>query len=347
MSLNFFFHSTNSIYFLQVSLQSAFLSADKNGNEKMWKYIVKRLLLIFVVLFGVTLVTFSAMHFAPGDPAELIALARYGSDLSSEQIEAVRAMEKLESSVCIQYLKWMDQLLHLDFGKSLISGDDILTEILIRLPATVKLAFSSLCISLLIALPAGILGALHKNTFLGHACVFGSLLGVSIPNFWLGVLFIWLFSLTLGFFPSFGYGGIEHLALPALTLGTSMAAVTTRLTRASMLEALDKEYIITARAKGLDERTVILKHALKNALLPVATFSGMQLGYLLGGAVVVETVFSWPGIGKLLVDSIFARDFSMVQGCVIFIAVLFSLSNLAVDLLYAFLDPRIRYEKHN
>lgn len=147
--------------------------------------------------------------------------------------------------------------------------------------------------------------------------------------------------------PSFGYGSLKHFVLPALTLGTSMAAVTARLTRASLLEVMGQEYIVAARARGLDERTVLFRHALKNALLPVVTFAGMQLGYLLGGAVVVETIFSWPGIGKLLVDSIFARDFSMIQGCVLFIAVLFSLSSLAVDLLYAVLDPRIRYDRHD
>lgn len=313
----------------------------------MWNYIAKRLLLISVVIFGVTLVTFSAMYLAPGDPAEVIALARYGQDLSTEQIEAVREAEGLKSPVYIQYLNWLEHVLHLDFGKSLISSDDILEEILLRLPATAELALASLFLSLMIAIPAGILSALKQNTLIDNACVFTSLLGVSIPNFWLGLLLIWLFALTLRMLPSFGYGSLDNLVLPALTLGTSMAAVTTRLTRSSMLDVLKQEYIVAARAKGLDERTILIRHALKNALLPVLTFAGMQLGYLLGGTVIVETIFAWPGIGKLLVDSIFARDFAMVQGCVLFIAVLFSLSNLAVDILYAVLDPRIRYDKHD
>ena len=313
----------------------------------MWNYIAKRLLLISVVIFGVTLVTFSAMYLAPGDPAEVIALARYGQDLSAEQIEAVREAESLNSPVYIQYLNWLEHVLHLDFGKSLISSDDILEEILLRLPATAELALASLFLSLMIAIPAGILSALKQNTFIDNACVFTSLLGVSIPNFWLGLLLIWLFALTLRMLPSFGYGSLDNLVLPALTLGTSMAAVTTRLTRSSMLDVLKQEYIVAARAKGLDERTILIRHALKNALLPVLTFAGMQLGYLLGGTVIVETIFAWPGIGKLLVDSIFARDFAMVQECVLFIAVLFSLSNLAVDILYAVLDPRIRYDKHD
>lgn len=313
----------------------------------MWEYIAKRLAMVFIVIAGVTLVAFSAMYLAPGDPAEVIALARYGEDLSEDQIEILRETEGLDSPVHVQYLIWLGHLLRLDLGKSLVTSEDVLAEILHKLPATAELAIASLLISLLIALPAGILSALRKNTILDSGCMVISLLGVSIPNFWLGLLLIWLFALTLHMLPSFGYGSLKHFVLPALTLGTSMAAVTARLTRASFLEVMGQEYIVAARARGLDERTVLFRHALKNALLPVVTFAGMQFGYLLGGAVVVETIFSWPGIGKLLVDSIFARDFSMIQGCVLFIAVLFSLSSLAVDLLYAVLDPRIRYDRHD
>ncbi len=313
----------------------------------MWKYIAKRLAMVSVVIAGVTLVSFFAMYLAPGDPAELIALERYGQDLNAGQIESVRAAEGLDSPVYIQYFIWMDHLLHLDLGRSFVTSDYVLDEVLLKLPATIELTVAGLLISLLIALPAGILGALWKNTLLDNGCMFVSLIGVSIPNFWLGILLIWLFSLTLHIFPSFGYGSLNHLVLPALTLGTSMSAVTARLTRASLLEVLGQEYILAARARGLDEYTVLFRHALKNAFLPVITFAGMQLGYLFGGAVIVETIFSWPGIGKLLVDSIFARDFSMVQGCVLFIAVLFSLSSLAVDILYALLDPRIRYDRYD
>ena len=313
----------------------------------MWKYIAKRLAMVFVVIAGVTLVSFFAMYLAPGDPAELIALERYGQDLNAGQIESVRAAEGLDAPVYIQYFIWMDHLLHLDLGRSFVTSDNVLDEVLLKLPATIELTVAGLLISLLIALPAGILGALRKNTLLDNGCMFVSLIGVSIPNFWLGILLIWLFSLTLHIFPSFGYGSLNHLVLPALTLGTSMSAVTARLTRASLLEVLGQEYILAARARGLDEYTVLFRHALKNAFLPVITFAGMQLGYLFGGAVIVETIFSWPGIGKLLVDSIFARDFSMVQGCVLFIAVLFSLSSLAVDILYALLDPRIRYDRYD
>jgi peptide/nickel transport system permease protein len=297
------------------------------------------------VVIGVTIVTFSTMHFAPGDPAEIIAVARYGDDLTQEQIDWVRVTEGFDSPVYIQYLIWIKHVSRLDLGRSLVTSHDILEEITIRLPATFKLAVSSLVISLCIAIPAGIISAVRKNTVIDHLCMSAALLGVSIPNFWLGLLLIWLFSLTLHLFPSYGYGGGEHLVLPAITLGTSMAAITTRLTRSSMLDVLNQEYIVTAKAKGLDEKTILLRHALKNAMLPVITFAGLQLGFLLGGAVIVETIFAWPGIGKLLVDSIYARDFAMVQGCVLFIAVLFAFTNLIVDITYAFLDPRIRYEK--
>jgi peptide/nickel transport system permease protein len=225
-----------------------------------------------------------------------------------------------------------------------VTSDNVLEEIITRFPATMLLAFSSLIISLTIAIPAGIIGAIKKNTIIGQLFMTGSLIGVSIPNFWLGLLLIWLFAYTLRLLPSYGYGGFSHLVLPAVTLGTSMAAITTRLTRSSMLDVLNQEYIVTAKAKGLDNRTIILKHALKNAMLPIITFAGMQLGFLLGGSVIVETIFSWPGIGKLLVDSIYARDFSMVQGCVLIIGITFALTNLVVDIAYAFLDPRIRYE---
>ncbi len=313
----------------------------------MWKYVTKRLAMVSLVIAGVTLVSFSAMYLAPGDPAELIALARYGQDLSVDQIQSVRETEGLDAPVYIQYFIWLDHLLHLDLGRSVVTSEDVLAEVLLKLPATAKLAVAGLLISLFIALPAGILSALRKNTLLDSSCMFISLIGISIPNFWLGILLIWLFALTLHILPSFGYGSLKHLVLPALTLGVSMSAVTARLTRASLLEVLDQEYIVAARARGFDEQTILFRHALKNAFLPILTFAGMQFGYLLGGAVIVETIFSWPGIGKLLVDSIFARDFSMVQGCVLFIAVLFSLSNLTVDIMYAVLDPRIRYDNHD
>nr|CBH39678.1 ABC transporter, permease protein [uncultured archaeon] len=312
----------------------------------MLKFIAKRLLLMFVVIVGVTLMAFSIMHFAPGDPAEMIAIARYGmEDVSQEEIERIRAQEGLDAPVYVQYLRWLNHVLHGDLGRSLITGESVLTEFLLRFPATLKLAIASMVVSLLIAIPIGIISATKQYSVIDNVSMVGALIGVSMPNFWLGLLLMLLFSLYLGLLPVCGYGGIKHMILPAITLGTGMAALITRLTRSSMLEVLRQDYITTARAKGLREKVIIYKHALKNALIPVVTVIGLQFGWALEGAVIVETIFAWPGVGKLLVDSIFARDFAMIQGCVLFVAVIFVLVNLMVDISYAYLDPRIRYEK--
>ena len=312
----------------------------------MLKFIAKRLLLMFVVIVGVTLMAFSIMHLAPGDPAEMIAIARYGTDdISQEEIEWIRAQEGLDAPVQIQYLRWLNHVLHGDLGRSLITGESVLTEFSLRFPATLKLAIASMIVSLLIAIPIGIISATKQYSVIDNVSMVGALIGVSMPNFWLGLLLMLLFSLYLGLLPVCGYGDIRHMILPAITLGTGMAAIITRLTRSSMLEVLKQDYITTARAKGLREKVIICKHALKNALIPVVTIIGLQFGWALEGAVIVETIFAWPGVGKLLVDSIFARDFAMIQGCVLFIAVIFVLVNLMVDISYAYLDPRIRYEK--
>jgi peptide/nickel transport system permease protein len=310
----------------------------------MWRYLLKRLCLVGVVVVGVTLITFALMNIAPGDPALVIAEARYGTDLTPEQVEQIRIEEGFDSPIYVQYIRWLEHILRLDLGRSLVTYDPVLDEIMSRLPATLLLAFSSLIFSLIIALPLGVVSAIRKGTWVDHTSMTVALLGVSMPNFWLGLILIWVFAVGLGMLPSFGFGGIEHLILPTITLGASMAAVTTRLMRSSMIEVLNQDYIVAARAKGLDERTVLLRHGLKNALLPVITFAGLQLGFLLGGTVIVESVFGWPGLGKLLVSSVYVKDFPMIQGCVLFIAIMFALVNLMVDLAYAFIDPRIRYE---
>lgn len=301
---------------------------------------------MFIVILGATVITFSLMYFAPGDPAEMIAIGRYGvQDLTPEDIELIRKAEGLDAVALIQYFKWLNHVLHGDLGCSLITGDSVRSEILVRFPATLKLAIASMILSLLIAIPVGIISATKQYSLIDNLSMIGVLIGVSMPNFWLGLLLILLFSLHLGWLPVCGYGDIKHLILPAITLGTSMAALSTRLTRSSMLEVLRQDYIRAARAKGLSERTVIYKHAIKNAFIPIVTVMGLQFGWLLEGTVIVETIFAWPGIGRLLVESIFARDFAMIQGCVIFIAFIFVLVNLVVDLSYVWLDPRIRYEK--
>jgi peptide/nickel transport system permease protein len=213
-----------------------------------------------------------------------------------------------------------------------------------RLPATAMLALAAMLVSLAIAIPVGVLSAVKQYSWIDSISMAGAMLGVSMPNFWLGLLLIMAFSLHFKWFPVYGYESLKHLVLPAVTLGTGIAAVTARLTRSSILEVLKQDYIRTAHAKGLAERTVINKHALKNALIPVTTVVGLQFGSLLEGAVVTEVVFAWPGMGRLLVDSIFARDFPVIQGCVFVIAIIYVLVNMLVDLSYAWLDPKIRYE---
>lgn len=310
----------------------------------MLNYIIRRIGLMVFILLGVSVITFSMMHFVPGDPAEMIAMERYGEEITAEIIDHVRAELGLDQPVYVQYFHWLTKLLQGNLGYSFRTDRPVLDEILSRLPATIQLALGGMLVSLVIAIPVGIISATRQYSVVDNLSMFGALLGVSIPNFWLALLLILFFSVHLGWLPVFGRDGIECLILPALTLGTSMAAITTRLIRSSMIEVLGQDYIRTARAKGLKERIVIYKHALKNALIPVTTIVGLQFAALLEGAVIVEVIFAWPGIGRLLVDSIFTRDFMLIQGCVLFIAAMFVLVNLLVDISYAYLDPRICYE---
>ena len=310
----------------------------------MLTYILRRLGLMVLIMLGVSVITFSMMHLVPGDPAEVIAMERYGEEITAETIERVRAELGLDQPVPVQYFRWLTDVLQGDLGCSFRTDRPVLDEILSRLPATIQLALAGMLVALIIAIPVGIISATRQYSAVDNVSMFGALLGVSMPNFWLGLLLILFFSVHLGWLPVFGRGGIEHLILPALTLGTGMAAITTRLIRSSMLEVLGQDYIRTARSKGLKERVVIYKHALKNALIPVVTIVGLQFAALLEGAVIVEVIFAWPGIGRLLVDSIFARDFMLIQGCILFIAAMFVMVNLLVDISYAYLDPRICYE---
>ncbi|MCL0035222.1 ABC transporter permease [Thermodesulfovibrionales bacterium] len=310
----------------------------------MLTYVIRRMGLMVFILLGVSVITFSMMHFVPGDPAEVIATERYGEEITAETIEHVRRELGLDQPVYVQYARWLINVLQGDLGYSFRTDRPVLDEILTRLPATLQLALAGMLVALIIAIPVGIVSATRQYSAVDNISMFGALLGVSMPNFWLGLLLIMFFSVHLGWLPVFGRGGIEHLILPALTLGTGMAAITTRLIRSSMLEVLKADYIRTARAKGLKEKVVIYKHALKNAMIPVVTIVGLQFASLLEGAVIVEVIFAWPGIGRLLVDSIFARDFMLIQGCILFIAAMFVLVNLLVDISYAYLDPKIRYE---
>lgn len=314
----------------------------------MIKFIGRRLLSLLIVILGVTVLTFGIMHLAPGDQAEMIALARYGQEnLSEESIAAIRAEERLDAALYVQYGRWLQHVIQGDWGTSILTGEPVLEEITVRFPSTLQLAFAALLISIVVAVPAGVFAALRHNTPGDYLAVGLALLGVSMPAFWLGLLLMLLFGLVLGWLPVCGYGSWRHLVLPAVTLGLGLAAVTTRLTRSSMLEVLEQDYIFAARARGLPESRIVAGHALKNAFIPVLTMLGLQAGHLLEGTVVIETVFAWPGLGKLLVDAIFARDFALLQGCVLFFAAVVVVVNLAVDISYLYLDPRIRYESQS
>ncbi len=310
----------------------------------MVKYLLRRFYALLFILLCVSAITFSLMHLVPGDPARVIAEKKYGEEVTAETVELVREEMGLHRPIYLQYFHWLGGALRGDFGTSFRTGRLVGEELRARLPATVELALAAMLVSLLIAIPAGIISAVKQYSLLDNTAMLAAMLGVSLPNFWLGLLLILVFSVQLEWLPVFGRGELKHLVLPALTLGTGMAAVTTRLTRSSILEVLRQDYVRTARAKGLTEMLVTSRHVLKNSFIPVITVIGLQFGALLEGAVVVEVIFAWPGIGRLLYDSIFARDYPVIQGCVFVIAVMYVLVNLLVDISYAWLDPRIRYE---
>ena len=304
------------------------------------------MLQLIPALLIVSVVSFSIIYFAPGDPAETLCTGPDGN-ANPKSVDAFRIKMGLDKPLHTQYLIWLNNVLHGDFGYSYMSGNPVLDHIKRAFGATFKLSVVSLIISLVISIPLGIISAIKQNSPVDVACMVGASLGVSMPNFWLGLLLMLLFGVYLGWLPVAGYGDggdLEHILLPAITLGTGSAAITARLMRSSMLEALGQDYIQTARAKGVSERIVIGKHALKNALIPVVTMIGLNFGYLLNGSIVVETIFGWPGIGRLTIDSINMRDYMMVQGCIVFVAILFVVINLLVDISYRYIDPRIRYE---
>ena len=312
----------------------------------MIDYILKRMLQLIPALLIVSVVSFSIIYFAPGDPAETLCTGPDGN-ANPKSVEEFRIKMGLDKPLHTQYLIWLNNVLHGDFGYSYMSGNPVFDHIKRAFGATFKLSVVSLIISLAISIPLGIISAIKQNSPVDVACMVGASLGVSMPNFWLGLLLMLLFGVYLGWLPVAGYGDggdLEHILLPAITLGTGSAAITARLMRSSMLEALGQDYIQTARAKGVSERIVIGKHALKNALIPVVTMVGLNFGYLLNGSIVVETIFGWPGIGRLTIDSINMRDYMMVQGCIVFVAILFVVINLLVDISYRYIDPRIRYE---
>jgi peptide/nickel transport system permease protein len=302
-------------------------------------YVVRRVLMLVPVLFGVSLIIFSILKFIPGDPARVMA----GMDASQEDVENVRRQLGLDQPLYVQYGRFIGNALAGDFGRSIRSRRPVGEEIANTLPATIQLAVLSMVLATAFGGVLGVIAATRQYTIWDSLTMVLSLLGISVPIFWLGLMLILVFAVQLGWLPAQGRGGPENLILPSVTLGAASAGIIARMMRSSMLEVLRQDYVRTARAKGLGERFVVLRHALKNAAIPAVTVIGLQFGYLLGGAVITETVFAWPGMGRLVVEGIKFRDYPVVQSGILLLALVFSLVNLAVDLLYAYLDPRIRY----
>jgi len=301
--------------------------------------LLARLSAALVVILGICTLVFLLIHLVPGDPVE----AMLGESAQSADREALRVALGLDRSVSEQYLNYLGRLIRLDLGESFQDRRPIASILGERVPATLELTAAALSLALVLALPLGVLAARHQGTGLDAGAMGLSLVGVSIPNFWLGPLLILIFSLWLGWTPVSGREGMSSLILPAITLGTGMAAILARMVRGSVLEVLGEDYVRTARAKGLSEGRVLWGHALRNAWLPILTLIGMQLGGLLGGAVITETVFAWPGVGSLLVEAIQSRDYPVVQACVLLVSLSYVLVNTLTDLVYSWIDPRIRW----
>ncbi|ARE88827.1 nickel ABC transporter permease [Clostridium formicaceticum] len=307
----------------------------------MLRYICKRMVFLLLVMLGVSFLAFSMSHLTPGDPAEVI-LRMDSIDPTPEAVALMRERMGLNDPVLVQYGKWLLKAVQGDLGVSFRTRRSVLEELLQRLPATVELTLAGTVVLLLVSIPLGLLSAFYKNTKIDHFSRFFALIGASLPSFWLGLIFIYFFAVKYSLFPVMGRGSMLHLVLPGLTLGLGMSATYARLLRASMLEVLGQDFIQAARARGLKEKTILIGHALKNALLPLVTVFGMSLGHLLGGTVIVETIFAWPGIGKYLVEAIFTRDYPVVQGYVLLMALIFVTVNLMIDISYTFIDPRMR-----
>jgi len=301
-------------------------------------YIFKRNIMLIPVLLGVTFLVFFIISLTPGDVADMIL----GQGATKESVAKLREDMGLNDPLPVQYGRYLGRLLQGDMGLSYATGKPVAGEIAARYPNTLRLAFFSILVSILISIPVGVVSAVKQYSIFDNLGMILALVGISMPSFWLGLMLIIGFALHLGWFPSGGAGQWNSIILPALTLGVASTASIARTTRSSMLEVVRQDYIRTAKAKGVGARTVILKHALKNALIPTMTVIGLEFGELLGGAILTETVFSWPGVGRLMVDSIQRKDTPMVLGCIIVFSISFSMVNLVIDILYAFIDPRIK-----
>jgi peptide/nickel transport system permease protein/oligopeptide transport system permease protein len=306
----------------------------------MLSYVLKRFLSMIPVLFGISLLLFLMLRLLPGDPAQVLA----GQMASPEDIAAIRTQLGLDRPIHVQYLAFLGRLVRLDLGRSARTQNPVIEEVWARLPNTLLLATAAIVLACLFGIPAGVISAVRPYSWVDYLVTITGLFGMSMPVFWLGLMLVIVFSVILKWLPAGGIGSWQHIILPSVTLASFVTAFIARMTRSTMLETLAQDYTTTARSKGLRENAVVVKHALKNALIPIITVVGLQFGLLLGGAVLTETVFAWPGLGRLIVDSILARDYPVIQGAILIFGLLYILVNLAVDLAYALIDPRIRYD---
>ena len=306
----------------------------------MLQYILKRLWHTVYVIIGISMISFFFIHLS-GDPVLLML----PGDASDQEIEELREQLGFNDPLYVQYVRFASKAIRGDFGESLYYHVPVMELVMERLPASLELAVAAMVFALVLAVPIGIISAVRRGSMLDMGSMLGALLGLSMPHFWLGIMLMLLFSVHLGWLPTSGRGTMAHLIMPAVSLGLSLMAMFARLTRSVMLEVLSLDYIRTARAKGLREEIVIAKHALKNALIPLVTVAGMQFGFLIGGTVIIETVFAWPGLGRLVVQAIFSRDYPLVQAIVFVLSLLFVGMNLLVDILYVYLDPQISYSE--
>lgn len=304
----------------------------------MVAYIGRRLAFSIFVLWGAVTIVFAVLRIVPGNPALVIL----GPDANQAEIDALQESLGLNDPLIVQYFTYLWDVIHLDFGASLRMGGDAMAHVIDRMPMTALLATVAVIIAVAVGVGLGILAALNANSFLDRAITVLSLAGQSIPNFWIGLVFILIFARALGWLPSAGAGSVSAVILPAITLGLSFTALVTRLTRSGLLEVMNEGYVQTARAKGLKERLVVFPHAIRNALIPIVTVIGLYFGTILGGSVIVETVFAWPGVGRLIIDSIGFRDYGVVQAGILMIAAIYVFINLLVDVLYGYVDPRVR-----
>jgi len=306
----------------------------------MLTYLARRLVLTLPVLFGVATLVFSLIHLVPGDPAQ----AMLGDGASPQDIAQLRSRLGLDRPLLEQYGRYLKGLVRGDLGTSLRTQQPVGAQIAERLPATAELAAAAMLVAVMLAMPLGLIAAVWRGTWVDQTAMGLALVGISVPGFWLGPLLALVFAVELGWLPVSGRGTFAHLVLPAITLGAALAAILARMTRASVLEELREQYVVAARARGASRVRAVVVHALRNSLIPVVTILGLQLGAVLTGSIITETIFSWPGVGRLLIQSINFRDYPMVQGCILLIAVTYVTMNLLTDLIYGWLDPRIRFE---